>query len=160
MESGREAGTFGAFVQRVAATAQRREKLADHEVVDLTATWTIPTEPREKGNPGTLKLPPLAMKVLGRLPRMAGIRYVFHRPQRRPARRLLRPPFRFQDARRRRGLHIARFAPLLSQLAVAAPGCSDIAERVLGHAIVGVEGVYDRHRYRDEMADALRRLAR
>jgi hypothetical protein len=30
---------------------------------------------------------------------------------------------------------------------------------VLGHAIRGVEGVYDRHEYRDEKADALRRLA-
>ena len=35
----------------------------------------------------------------------------------------------------------------------------DIAERVMGHAIVGVEGVYDRHSYRDEKADALKRLA-
>ena len=29
----------------------------------------------------------------------------------------------------------------------------------MGHAIGGVEGVYDRHAYRDEKADALRRLA-
>src|SRR6185295_9884742 len=35
----------------------------------------------------------------------------------------------------------------------------DIAERVLGHAIAGVEGVYDRHSYREEKTDALRRLA-
>ena len=35
----------------------------------------------------------------------------------------------------------------------------EIAERVMGHAIEGVEGVYDRHSYRDEKADALRRLA-
>ena len=33
------------------------------------------------------------------------------------------------------------------------------AERVMGHAIAGVEGVYDRHSYRDEKADALARLA-
>ena len=32
---------------------------------------------------------------------------------------------------------------------------ADIAERVMGHAIAGVEGVYDRHAYRDEKADAL-----
>jgi len=36
---------------------------------------------------------------------------------------------------------------------------SDVAERIMGHAIPGVEGVYDRHSYRDEKADALRRLA-
>jgi integrase len=35
----------------------------------------------------------------------------------------------------------------------------DIAERVLGHAIKGVERVYDRHSYRDEKAHALRALA-
>src|SRR5262249_26521187 len=35
----------------------------------------------------------------------------------------------------------------------------DIAERVLGHAIDGVEGIYDRFEYADQKADALRRLA-
>ena len=29
----------------------------------------------------------------------------------------------------------------------------------MGHAIKGVEGVYDRHSYRDEKADALKQLA-
>jgi hypothetical protein len=36
----------------------------------------------------------------------------------------------------------------------------DIAERVLGHAIVGVEGVYDRHDYFEQKADAMIRLSR
>ena len=35
----------------------------------------------------------------------------------------------------------------------------DVAERVLGHAINGVEGTYDRHSYRDEKAHALAALA-
>ena len=34
----------------------------------------------------------------------------------------------------------------------------DIAERVLGHAIAGVEGIYDRHDWMDEKAEALDRL--
>ena len=34
-----------------------------------------------------------------------------------------------------------------------------IAERTLGHAIAGVQGVYNRHNYIDEKADALARLA-
>ena len=33
------------------------------------------------------------------------------------------------------------------------------AERVMGHAIAGVEGVYDVHEYRREKADALAKLA-
>ena len=35
----------------------------------------------------------------------------------------------------------------------------DISERALGHAIGGVEGVYDRHDYRAEKAHALKALA-
>ena len=58
------------------------------------------------------------------------------------------PPWVIHDLRR-----TAR--SLMSKASVRA----DIAERVLGHAIPGVEGVYDRHGYRDEKADALRRLA-
>jgi hypothetical protein len=36
---------------------------------------------------------------------------------------------------------------------------SDIAERVLGHKLQGVESVYDRYAYIDEKADALARVA-
>ena len=35
----------------------------------------------------------------------------------------------------------------------------DIAERVLGHVIPGVAGVYDRHDYLDEKRAALKKLA-
>lgn len=35
----------------------------------------------------------------------------------------------------------------------------DIAERVLGHVIAGVEGVYDRHGYEPEKRQALEALA-
>jgi hypothetical protein len=35
----------------------------------------------------------------------------------------------------------------------------DHAERVLGHVIPGVEGVYDRHSYQAEKGEALAKLA-
>jgi len=35
----------------------------------------------------------------------------------------------------------------------------DVAERCLGHAIPGVRGIYDRHRYIDEMRHAFEALA-
>ena len=35
---------------------------------------------------------------------------------------------------------------------------SEHAERVMGHVIPGVEGIYDRHSYDTEKADALRKL--
>lgn len=37
---------------------------------------------------------------------------------------------------------------------------SDIAERVLGHAIPGVGGVYDRSQYLNQKSEALEALAR
>jgi integrase len=49
--------------------------------------------------------------------------------------------------------HTAR--SLMSRAGVSA----DIAERVLGHKIPGVRGVYDRHEYATEKRDALERLA-
>ncbi len=36
---------------------------------------------------------------------------------------------------------------------------SDIAERVLGHVMSGMTGVYDRHNYIPEKPDALRKLS-
>ena len=36
---------------------------------------------------------------------------------------------------------------------------SSTAERVLGNVMPGVEGIYDRHSYREEKADALAKLA-
>ena len=35
----------------------------------------------------------------------------------------------------------------------------DISERVLGHSIAGVEGIYDRHHSAGEKRDALEKLA-
>jgi len=58
------------------------------------------------------------------------------------------PPWRLHDLRR-----TAR--SLMSRAGVS----TDIAERVLGHAMPGVRGVYDRHAYLSEKRDALERLA-
>jgi integrase len=54
-------------------------------------------------------------------------------------------------------LHDLRRTPrsLLSRVGIS----SDHAARVLGHAIGGVEGVYDRYAYREEKRIALAKLA-
>ena len=54
------------------------------------------------------------------------------------------------------GITLRRTArSLISRAGVSA----DIAERVLGHKIAGVRGVYDRHEYVAEKRHALERLA-
>ena len=55
------------------------------------------------------------------------------------------------------GLHdLRRTAKSLMARAGVRP---DVSERVLGHAMGGVEGIYDRHSYREEKAHALKALA-
>ena len=80
----------------------------------------------------------------------AGTGYVsgFSKMKRAFDRKVQIAPWTFHDLR--------RTAKSLMQRAGVRP---HICERVLGHAIAGVEGVYDRHQYKDEKADALKRLA-
>jgi len=130
------------------------------EDVSVDGEWRIPTEEREKGTGGFLVLPDLALEIIRKQPRLSDNPYVFagrgkgHFSGYSKCKRALDTkltniePWVLHDLRR-----TAR--SLMSRAGVR----PDIAERVLGHAIAGVEGVYDRHDYRDEKADALERLA-
>ena len=95
-----------------AADGQRREKVATMKWSDLDGdVWTIPTAPREKGNPGVLEAAAAGHGDHRAQPRIAGNPYVFHRPQRRAARRLFGPACRLQGALRRRRFYVARLPP-------------------------------------------------
>jgi len=160
-----EMGTFGALVKMLLLTAQRLRKTAAMKWEHVTdGAWHIPSEKGEKGHAGVLKLPPLALAIINAQPRVADNPYVFVAERghgdwynsfshgklalnkRLPE---TMPPWVLHDLRR-----TAR--SLMSRAGVR----PDISERVLGHVIVGVEGIYDRHHYSQEKADALIRLAR
>ena len=154
-------GNFGALIRLLLLTGQRREKVASMKWSDVSVdgTWVIAAEKREKGNAGELVLPEQALEIIRRRPRPDGNPYVLagqgttHFKGYGTGKRLFDakvkiPAWRLHDLRR-----TAR--SLLSRAGVS----SDHAERVLGHAIRGVEGIYDRHSYRDQKADALRKLA-
>jgi len=174
------AGNYGAIVRLLLLTAQRREKVGAMRWADVSddGTWTIPTEAREKGNPGVLKLPAAALVIIRAQSHVEGNPYVFtgrtegswngwSRAKRDLDDAILRAAREAAvkhggdpaDARglREWTLHdLRRTARSLMSRAGVRP---DIAERVLGHAIAGVAGVYDRHTYADERADALAKLA-
>jgi integrase len=153
-------GDFGALVRLLLLTGQRLQKVATMKWADVVdGVWTIATAEREKGNAGSLALPAQALAIIKAQPRVGDNPYVFagrgdgHRDfsKSKPvfdAKVPKMPRWTLHDLRR-----TAR--SLLSRCGIS----SEHAERVLGHAIVGVEGVYDRHTYRDEKADALQRLA-
>jgi integrase len=154
-------GSFGAIVKFALLSAQRREKIATMKWADLVnGEWTIATEKREKASAGSLRLPPMALAILAGLPRIAGNPYVFASVERKHFNSWSQ---RKQELDEKLGeispwvIHdLRRTARSLMSRAKVRP---DIAERVLGHAIPGAQGTYDRHQWRDEKADALQQLA-
>jgi integrase len=156
-------GTYGALIRLALLTAQRQDKLASMKWADVSdVVWTIATQEREKGNAGTLVLPQEAVAIIEAQPR-SDSPYVFpasgtrrgrgyvsgwSQMKRNFDRKVTIADWTFHDLRRSARSLMAR--------AGVRP---DIAERVMGHAIAGVEGVYDRHSYLQERGEALQRLA-
>jgi len=171
-QAAEKAGNYGAIIRLALLTAQRREKLAtmrwDH-IKD--GVWTVPAEARSKGTGGDLALPPAAVAILEAMPRMQGNPYVFAGRTKgshfdgfgkaKIAFDKALPKLKTADGGESEipnwTVHdLRRTARSLMARAGVRP---DIAERVLGHVLAGVEGVYDRHRYDDEKAEALASLA-
>jgi integrase len=150
-------GQYGAIVQLLLLTAQRYQKVATlcwSDVDDRTGTWTLRTEQREKQNPGRLKLPQAALDIIRAQPRIASSPFVFLS---RSNSGHAKTEFDFRTGVADWRLHDLRRT---SRSLMARAGVqSEIAERVLGHAIAGVEGVYNRHTYDAEKALALEKLA-
>jgi integrase len=163
-------GAFGAFIRLLLLTAQRREKVASMRWRDIAnGTWTIPAEAREKGAGGELELPPAALDIIEAQPRIGESPYVFAGRSVKGREHACLSGF----GKRKRALDakvaaelpnvpqwqlhdLRRTARSLMSRAGVRP---DIAERVMGHVQPGVAGVYDRHAYFDEKADALAKLA-
>jgi integrase len=153
-----DGGVFGGMVRFSLVTAQRREKVRTIRWDDVKdGVWTIRKEDREKGVPPKLPLPKLARDILDSQPRVGDFVFRsrgdgpigtsgFHKAEFDKACGV--KDWRFHDLR--------RTARSLMPRAGVPP---HIAERCLGHSLRGVEKVYDRHSYQDQMADALAKLA-
>jgi integrase len=154
-------GPFGAFVKLALLTAQRRQKIVSMRWQDVTVdgVWNIPAAARERGSGGALVLPEAAIQAIRSQRRIGNNPYVFpgrgdghsnahHKLKRRIDEQAQIAPWVIHDLHR-----TAR--SLMARAGVR----SDIAERVMGHTIAGVEGIYDRHSYREEKANALAKLA-
>lgn len=156
-------GTFGGIVRLCLLTAQRRTKVATMMWADLSidGEWTIAKEVREKDSAGSLMLPDAAIEIVKAQPRVRDNPYVFAGRGDGPYAGFSQGKTRF-DAKLPPDmpawvLHdLRRTARSMMSRAGVRP---DVAERVMGHVIAGVEGVYDRHSYREEKAEALKRLA-
>jgi integrase len=157
-----ELETYGAFVRILLLATQRFDKVLTMQWADIDAdgVWTIPTvSKREKPHGGSLKLPQLARDLLAALPVFEGNPFVFAGRGQGHINSHSKNKARLDQASGVTGWvphDLRRTARSLLARAGIRP---DIAERTLGHVQPGVAAIYDRHRYLDEKADALRRLA-
>ena len=131
-----------------------------------TGIWGIETEPGEKGNPGSIRLPQVALDIIAAQPALVGNPYVFatgrsrkkkhghfHASSKRKEALDAKLPkdmanWTIHDLRRTARSLMARIGIL-----------DQVGERVLGHKQGGVLGIYNRHHYQNEVADALALLA-
>jgi integrase len=152
-----EAGGYGVLVRILLLTAQRRSKVVQlrWQDIDANGVWNIRSVEREKGNAGRLQLPQVALDLIALQPKLAGSPLVFAvhplslgRAKRKLVEASGVTSWVLHDLRR-----TAR--SLMSRAKVQ----SEHAERVLGHVVGGVRGIYDRHEYFEEKAHALRKLA-
>jgi integrase len=156
------AGTYGDFVRLALLTAQRREKLHTLRWDDLNdGVWNIRTEAREKGNPGRLKLPPIALDIIQAQPRFVGNPHVFAGGNGKPSAKFRTGRYKaeFDKLCGVTGWRIHDLRRTARSLMARAGVQTEVAEMVLGHARDELLQTYDRHSYDVEKADALTKLA-
>jgi integrase len=156
-------GFFGAFVRVLLLSAQRRSEVAYMCRGEITAdgTWSIPAERYKTKRSNVVPLSVEALAIIEAQPaRPDG--YVFSPTYATHG----KPKAKLDDA-----LKAANdgkpFAPwtlhdlrrTAKTLMVRAGVSNHVSERVLGHVIAGVEGVYDQYDYLQEKRDALKKLA-
>jgi integrase len=152
-------GVFAPYVRFLLLTAARRNEASEMTWAELAGgDWTLPAARNKTKVDLVRPLSRAAQSILDALPRRG--RFVFSTTDG------VRPISNFSQFKRQldaasgtRGwvLHDARRTArsLMSRAGVP----SDHAERCLGHVIGGVRGVYDRHEYHAEKAQAFEALA-
>ena len=159
---------YPSYLRSLLLTAQRRDEVARMNWSEIEGDiWTIPAERYKTGTENVVPLTDAVLQLLGKRTKGGFVFSTtngqlpfggFSKPKaaldkavallRKRDKRKPMPHWTLHDLRR-----TAR--SLMSRAGVPA----DIAERVLGHKIAGVRGVYDRHEYVAEKWSALQRLA-
>jgi integrase len=150
---------FHSLVRFILLTAARRAEAAELPWSEIDGSnWTLPAERNKVKADLTRPLSKAARAVLETVPVIGGGVFVFsndgHRPMHLtvPTVRLKQVTgtgdWRIHDLRR-------TSRTLMSRCGIS----SDTCERCLGHTIGGIRGVYDLHKYQDEMLAAYEALA-
>ncbi len=156
---------FGAISKMLLVTGQRRNEAANMRWSDIDlddALWTLPREITKGARSHEVPLAPLAVELLGSLPRIGENDFVFG-----TGRRGDKPPSGFSDAKIRADQWSGVKGWVLHDLrrtvgtGMARLGIADqTISRVLNHAEGGVTKIYKRYSYLDEKRGALDAWAR
>jgi integrase len=153
-------GFWGDFSRLLLLTAARRTELSEMSRDELNGgLWTIPGSRVKNGKEVARPLSRSVQQMLSAIPTLDGCKYVFTTDGRGPVTTFSTGKASIDEACGVTGwtFHDLRRTArtLLSRAGVDA----DTAERCLGHAIGGVRGVYDRHKYEEQMKVAFEKLA-
>ena len=165
-------GPFPGLVRFLLLTAARRAEAAEMPWSEIDGTdWVLPKERNKVKRDLVRPLSEPARAVLEALPKIEGSKFAFTTNGRRSMTGYSKPKSRFDEAVLKElkkedpkaeplenwTLHDLRRTArsLMSRAGVP----ERHAEQCLGHVISGVMGVYDRHRYIDEMRIAYEKLA-
>ena len=151
-------GIFSRYVRFLLLTAARRNEASDMEWAEIDGTdWTLPAARNKTKVDLVRPLSAAARAILESLPKAGP--FVFTTNGTTPISNFSNFKRQLDKASGTKGwtLHDARRTArsLMSRAGVP----SDHAERCLGHVIGGVRGVYDRHEYHREKAQAFEALA-
>jgi integrase len=154
------AGPWGHYVRFLLLTACRKTEAAQMRWAELDDdTWVIPSERSKTKSAIALPLSAAARSLLDSLPRIADSPFVFTITGHAPIAGFSRFKKEFDEASGTANWTIHDLRRTARSLMSRAGITPDTAERALGHKIAGVRGVYDRHRYSDEMLHAFEALA-
>jgi integrase len=153
---------FSALVKFLLLTAARRNeaaKMTRGELSSDTATWTLPAARNKTKQELVRPLSKAAQRVLAGLPRIADCDFVFTANGRGIYNNFAANK---RDFDKRSGISGWRLHDLrrTARSLMSRAGVPDNhAEHCLGHIVAGVKGVYDRHKYHDEMLAAYEKLS-
>lgn len=165
---GSQKPAFGPLMQFLLLTGQRRQEAAGMTRKELTETtingklvtlWTIPGERHKSKRAQLVPLSSAALAIIEAQPVIGKAGYIFTTAGATPFSGFSKLKADCDKLAKVTGWRIHDLRRTAKTLMKRGGISGDVSERVLGHAIAGVEGVYDRYDYQKEKQRALRILA-
>jgi integrase len=151
---------LGQYVRFLLLTGCRRSEAAGATWSEFqSGEWTIPAHRHKSKADATVALSAAAKAVLAELPRIEGCDFVFTRDGRKPMSGFSRAKETIDGASGLQNWTLHDLRRTARSLLSSAGVDADIAERCITHVIPGVRGIYDRHKYVEEMRIAFEALA-